>query len=71
MEEANERKRLKYHKLTEECWRRGWKACCETIEVGCRGFAACSLSKIYTLLGITGVAIKRAIKPTTEAAVSL
>ncbi|KAK0143665.1 hypothetical protein N1851_018141 [Merluccius polli] len=32
MEEANERKRLKYQELIEECRRRGWKARCEPIE---------------------------------------
>ncbi|XP_053183947.1 LOW QUALITY PROTEIN: uncharacterized protein LOC128367182 [Scomber japonicus] len=68
MEEANERKRLKYQELTEECRRRGWKARCEPVEVGCRGFAARSLCKIYTLLGITGAAKRRAIKSTVEAA---
>lgn len=34
MEEANERKRLKYQELVEECRRRGWKAHCELTEVG-------------------------------------
>ncbi|XP_048863711.1 uncharacterized protein LOC125738598 [Brienomyrus brachyistius] len=68
MEEANERKRLKYQELIEECRRRGWKARCEPIEVGCRGFAARSLCKVYTLLGITGAAKRKAIKSTTEAA---
>ncbi|KAI4872170.1 hypothetical protein NFI96_031011 [Prochilodus magdalenae] len=68
MEEGNERKRLKYDELVEDCRRKGWKARCEPIEVGCRGFAARSLCKIYTLLGITGAAKRKAIKSTTEAA---
>ncbi|KAI4876462.1 hypothetical protein NFI96_002536 [Prochilodus magdalenae] len=67
MEEANERKRLKYDELVEE-GRKGWKARCEPIEVGCRGFAARSLCKIYTLLGITAAAKRKAIKSTTKAA---
>ncbi|KAI4901997.1 hypothetical protein NFI96_003043 [Prochilodus magdalenae] len=67
MEEGNERKRLKYDELVEDCRREGWKARCEPIEVGCRGFAARSLCKIYTLLGITGAAKRKAIKSTTEA----
>ncbi|KAI4892962.1 hypothetical protein NFI96_004432 [Prochilodus magdalenae] len=68
MEEGNERKRLKYDELVGDCRRKGWKARCEPIEVGCRGFAARSLCKIYTLLGITGAAKRKAIKSTTEAA---
>ncbi|XP_039590572.1 uncharacterized protein LOC120514312 [Polypterus senegalus] len=68
MEEANERKRLKYQELIEDCRRRGWKACCEPIEVGCRGYAARSLCKIFARLGITGAAKRRAIKSITEAA---
>ncbi|XP_049324773.1 uncharacterized protein LOC125789951 [Astyanax mexicanus] len=68
MEEANERKRLKYQELVEECQRKGWKAHCVPIEVGCRGFAARSLCKTYTLLGVTGAAKRRAIKSATEAA---
>ncbi|KAK0150652.1 hypothetical protein N1851_008245 [Merluccius polli] len=68
MEEANERKRAKYTELVEECRRRGWRARCVPIEVGCRGFAARSLCKVYSLLGITGAHQRKAIKTTTEAA---
>ncbi|KAK0135126.1 hypothetical protein N1851_029059 [Merluccius polli] len=53
--------------LIEECRRRGWKARCEPIEVGCRGFAARSLCRAYSLLGISGAAKRRAIKSATEA----
>ena len=68
IEEANERKRSKYQELVEQCQRGGWKARCEPIEVGCRGFAGRSLCKVYTLLGITGVEKRKAIKSTMEAA---
>ncbi|XP_061571176.1 uncharacterized protein LOC133424524 [Cololabis saira] len=68
IEEANERKRSKYQELVEQCQRRGWKARCEPIEVGCRGFAGRSLCKVFTLLGITGAAKRKAIKSTMEAA---
>lgn len=68
IEEANERKRAKYQELVEQCQRRGWKARCEPIEVGCRGFAGRSLCKVLSLLGITGVAKRRAIKNIMEAA---
>jgi hypothetical protein len=68
MEEANERKRAKYANLVEECRRRGWRARCVPIEVGCRGFAARSLCKAYSMLGVTGARQRKAIKTTTEAA---
>ncbi|XP_054628013.1 uncharacterized protein LOC129179159 [Dunckerocampus dactyliophorus] len=68
IEEANERKRSKYQELVEQCLRAGWKARCEPIEVGCRGFAGRSLCKVFTLLGITGAAKWKAIKSTMEAA---
>ena len=68
MVEANERKRSKYQELVELCQTRGWKARCEPIEVGCRGFAGRSLCRVLTLLGITGQEKRRAIKSTTEAA---
>lgn len=68
MEEANELKRSKYQELVEQGRGRGRKARCELTEVGCRGFAGCSLSKVYTLLGITGTAKSKATKSTMEAA---
>ncbi|KAI7802934.1 polyprotein, partial [Triplophysa rosa] len=68
MEEANERKRAKYADLVEKCRTRGWRAQCVPIEVGCRGFAAQSLCKACSLLGITGAPQRKAIKNTTEAA---
>lgn len=61
MEEANEQKRSKYQELVEQCRIRGWKACSDLIEVGCTGFAGRSLCKVYTRLGITGAARRRAI----------
>lgn len=60
MEEANER--LKHRKRVEECQRKGWKAHWEPREVGCRGFAARSLCKIYIPLGHTR-AVKRNGRP--------
>lgn len=68
MEEANERKRLKYSDLVQECRSKGWKARCEPFEVGCRGFAARSMCKIYSLLGIKAALKRTAIKSATEAA---
>ena len=37
MEDAYERKMLKYQKLVEECQDQGWRAWCFPVEVGCRG----------------------------------
>ncbi len=66
MEEVKERP--KYQELIETCQGRDWRSRCEPIEVGCRGFAGCSLCKLYRLLGITGAAERKAIKNTMEAA---
>ncbi|XP_036071215.1 uncharacterized protein LOC112142521 [Oryzias melastigma] len=68
IDEANERKRAKYADLVEECRHNGWKARCEPIEVGCRGFIGQSLCRAYNMLGITGASKRRAIKQVTEAA---
>ncbi|XP_075904972.1 uncharacterized protein LOC142903304 [Nelusetta ayraudi] len=66
IEEANERKRSKYQELVEQCQQGGWKARCEPIEVGCRGFGA--LCREFTQLGITGAEKRKAIKSSMEAA---
>ena len=68
MEEAYERKREKYSLLVEECRSNGWRARCQPIEVGCRGFAGQSLCRAYRMLGITGASQRRAIKLATDAA---
>lgn len=68
LEEAHERKMAKYEELVRDCRKQGWKARCMPIEVGCRGFAGQSLYKALSALGINGVARRRAIKNTTEAA---
>ena len=68
IEEANERKRAKYTELVEKCRNNGWRARCEPIEVGCRGFVGQSLCRAYNMLGITGISRRWAIKSATEAA---
>lgn len=68
MEEANERKLSKYQELVQKCREGGWKTLCEPIEVGCRGFAGCSLCKVFNQLGLAVVAKKWAIKSVCEAA---
>ena len=65
---ANERKLLKYEPLVDQSQRKGWRASCYPIEVGCRGFVGNSLSRVMTNLGITGSARRKAIKRVIEAA---
>ncbi|TWW62302.1 hypothetical protein D4764_04G0009490, partial [Takifugu flavidus] len=68
LEEVNERKRAKYANLVIECQNKGWKAHCEPVEVGCRGFAGQSLPRTLKLLGVKGQLCRRAIKTIIEAA---
>ncbi|XP_050957201.1 uncharacterized protein LOC127158092 [Labeo rohita] len=68
MEEAHERKRAKYAEIVVECRNKGWKARCEPVEVGCRGFAGQSLPRTLKLLGVKGQLCRRAIKTIIEAA---
>ncbi|XP_062848878.1 ankyrin repeat domain-containing protein 26 isoform X2 [Trichomycterus rosablanca] len=68
VEEANERKRAKYSELVAECRSKGWKARCEPVEVGCRGFAGQSLPHTLKLLGVKGQLCRKAIRNIIEAA---
>ena len=68
IEEANERKRAKYSELTAECRSNGWKARCEPVEIGCRGFAGHSLQRVFKLLGVRGLQLRKATKNILEAA---
>ena len=68
IEEANERKRAKYSELTTECRSNGWKARCEPVEIGCRGFAGHSLQRVFKLLGVKGLQLRKATKNILEAA---
>ncbi|XP_061905517.1 uncharacterized protein LOC133651562 [Entelurus aequoreus] len=68
LEEAFERKLSKYAGLVSDCQQAGWRARCFPVEVGCRGFAARSLVRAFSSLGIDGERRRRAIRSTTEAA---
>ncbi|XP_028310814.1 uncharacterized protein LOC114468234 [Gouania willdenowi] len=68
LEEAFERKLSKYAGLVSDCQRAGWRARCFPVEVGCRGFAARSLTRALSCLGIEGERRRRAIRSTTDAA---
>ncbi len=46
MEEAQERMREKYQELVEDCRRNGWRTRFWPVEVGSRGFASHSLSRM-------------------------
>ena len=46
MEEAYERKKLRYAELAADAQQRGWKAKVCPVEVGCRGFVATSTSRL-------------------------
>jgi len=68
LKEAFERKLSKYAGLVSNCQKAGWKARCLPMEVGCRGFAACSLARAFSNLGIEEEKKRRAIRSTTDAA---
>ena len=62
VEEAYERKKLRYSNLAAEAEDRGWKARVCPVEVGCRGFVASSTAKLLREVGIRGQAHRQAIK---------
>ena len=68
LEEAFERKLSKYAGLVSDCQQAGWRAGCFPVEVGCRGFAARSLARAFSSLGIEGERKRRASPSTTDAA---
>ena len=66
IEEAHERKRLKYELLVEQCRAKGWSTRCDAIEVGCRGFVCQSLWNTFRTLGIVGTTRKKATRSISE-----
>ena len=54
-EEAHERKAAKYAELLDNCRKKDWSAYLFPVEVGCRGFPAQSMWRMFTALGITGI----------------
>ena len=54
MQEAHERKQLKYDNLLGQCQSNGWNALCLLIEVDTRGFTARSLCKALSDIGMIG-----------------
>ena len=54
IEEAHERKMLKYAELVDKCKDNGWKTWCFPFEIGCRGFPGQSTWRSLKMLGVTG-----------------
>lgn len=67
MEEAYERKHLRYAELAAEAQHRGWSTEVRPVEVGCRGFVATSTTKLLRDLGIRDQSQCSAIKAASEA----
>ena len=66
IEEANERKRLKYDELRELCTSKGWAARCLPVEV--RGFPAQSVHHLLSVFGVKGKERRTVVKNISEAA---
>lgn len=62
IDEAFERKRLRYANLAAEAEGRGWNVKVWPVEVGCRGFVASSTTRLLKEVGIRGQSQRRAIK---------
>ncbi|KAK7929282.1 hypothetical protein WMY93_005677 [Mugilogobius chulae] len=62
IDEAYERKKLRYSQLAAEAEERGWSVLVYPVEVGCRGFVANSTIRLLKEVGITGRAQKKLIK---------
>ncbi len=68
IDEAFERKRLRYADLAAEAEDRGWKVNVRPVEVGCRGFVASSTTRLLKEVGIRGQAQRKTIKGLATAA---
>ncbi len=67
IDEAFERKRLRYADLASEAEVRGWKVNVRPVEVGCRGVVASSTIKLLKEVGIRGQAQRKTIKDLASA----
>ncbi|KAJ7998144.1 hypothetical protein DPEC_G00219550 [Dallia pectoralis] len=68
VEEAFERKSLKYTELAVDAEQRGWKAKVCPVEVGCRGFVGKSTIRLLKELGVQGQTLRRTINALSGAA---
>ena len=62
IESAHELKTSKYMDLLNDCREKGWSAWLFPVEVGARGFASPSLSKLLSELGFSGRNKRKAVK---------
>ncbi|XP_035862163.1 uncharacterized protein LOC118496075 [Sander lucioperca] len=68
VEEAYERKRLRYAELAADAQQQGWNVKVCPVEVGCRGFIATSTSRLLREMGVRGKAHRQAVKDLFRAA---
>ena len=68
MEEACERKKLRYTELAANAQQQGWKEKVRPVEVGCRGLVATSTSRLLREMGVRGKAHRQAVKDLSRAA---
>ncbi len=70
IDEAFERKRLRYADLAAEAEDRGWKVNVHPVEVGCRGFVASSTTRLLKEVGIRGQAQRKTLQLLPKEAVT-
>ena len=68
VEEAYERKKLRYAELGAEAEQRGWKVRIRPVEVGCRGFVARSAVSLLRELGGRGQSVRKVVKELSDEA---
>ncbi|XP_056107596.1 uncharacterized protein LOC130085708 [Rhinichthys klamathensis goyatoka] len=68
VDEAYERKKLRYAHLATEAEQRGWRVQVYPVEVGCRGFVAHSTTRFLRDVGFSGQELRRTVKNLSEAA---
>ncbi|MGH0145910.1 UNVERIFIED_CONTAM: hypothetical protein FKN15_045958 [Acipenser sinensis] len=68
VDEAYERKKLRYAQLATEAEQRGWRVRVYPVEVGCRGFVAHSTTRFLRDVGFSGQELRHTVKNLSEAA---
>ncbi|MDG2555412.1 hypothetical protein P7M41_25800, partial [Vibrio parahaemolyticus] len=69
VEEAYERKKLRYADLGAEAEQRGWKTRICPVEVGCRGFIARSAVSLLGELGVRGQSLRKTVREMSDEAI--
>ena len=68
VEEAYERKSLKYADLAAQIKQNGWQVDVLPVEVGCRGFVAKSTTRLLSKMGVSGLQFRKAVRALSQAA---